>query len=180
MKPYQTIRTIANGFLVVGSLGIISLLLFLSFDGYWEAVFEDQFMISSELMASAVLVTLAVALLIRLQSYKKLSIINVKSFSFIAFIALFLVALSSPNLAQLLTNFLVLALGIFTIRDGAVNQRLGILNYGLLIVTALIFCRFFDTDLSFVVRGILFVAVGAGFFVANYWMSKKKNQTAKP
>ena len=182
MKPYQHIRIIANGFLVIGSSGIIALLLFLSFDGYWEAVFDqsDRWMMSSEMMAGAVLLVIAIALLIRLQSYKKWSLINVKSFSFIAFVILLFIGVSSPNLAQLLTNFLILALGVFTIRDGAVNQRLGILNYGLLIVTALIVCRFFDTDLSFVVRGLLFVAVGIGFFVANYWMSKKKNQTAKP
>ncbi|MEM6542707.1 MAG: DUF2157 domain-containing protein, partial [Bacteroidota bacterium] len=57
---------------------------------------------------------------------------------------------------------------------GAKQDHLGILNYGLLILTALVVCRFFDTDLSFVVRGIMFVSVGAGFFVANYLMLKKR------
>jgi hypothetical protein len=182
LKPYQNIRVIANAFLVIGSLGTISLLLFLSFDGFWEEItrHSQDWWMSSELMLSAGLAAAAVMLILRLQSYKKLSVINAKSFAFIAFAVLLIVGTYSHNLAQVLTNFLILALGIFTIRDGAVNQRLGILNYGLLIVTALIICRFFDTDLSFIMRGLLFVAVGAGFFVANYWMSKNKKQTEKP
>jgi hypothetical protein len=74
----------------------------------------------------------------------------------------------------ILTNFFVLAIGILTIREGAKQNHLGILNYGLLIITALVICRFFDTDLSFILRGILFMLVGAGFFAANYWMMKKR------
>jgi hypothetical protein len=35
-------------------------------------------------------------------------------------------------------------------------------------------CRFFDTDLSFIIRGLLFVTVGIGFFATNYWMIKKR------
>jgi uncharacterized membrane protein len=170
LKPFQNIRLIANAYLVVGSLGIVSLLLFLSFDWYWEDAFRhaEDWLMSSEMMLSGVLSAIAVALIVLVKSYKHVGLINAKSFAFIAFIFLLMIGLSSPNLAQFLTNFLILALGVFTIRDGAINHRLGILNYGLLIVTALIICRFFDTDLSFVMRGILFVVVGAGFFVANY------------
>jgi len=32
----------------------------------------------------------------------------------------------------------------------------------------------FDTNLSFVTRGLLFVAAGLGFFVLNYRMLKKR------
>ena len=35
-------------------------------------------------------------------------------------------------------------------------------------------CRFFDTNMSFVIRGLLFVAVGVGFFITNYVMLKKQ------
>ena len=47
-----------------------------------------------------------------------------------------------------------------------------------IILTALIVCRFFDTDFSFVVRGLLFIAVGAGFFVANIYMIRKRKPNA--
>jgi hypothetical protein len=68
-------------------------------------------------------------------------------------------------------------MGILTIREGAKLNHFGILNYGLLIITALVICRFFDTNISFVFRGLLFVGVGTGFFLANYSMMKKKKNT---
>ena len=92
---------------------------------------------------------------------------------FILFIGIFLVGLTSP-FVTLWINLLVLAIGIMTIREGARENHFGILNYGLLIVTALIVCRFFDTDINFVLKGLLFVGVGCGFFLANYWMSNKR------
>jgi hypothetical protein len=53
-------------------------------------------------------------------------------------------------------------------------NHLGILNYGLVIISILVACRFFDTDMSFVLRGLIFVSLGLGFFAVNYWMIKKR------
>jgi hypothetical protein len=75
-----------------------------------------------------------------------------------------------------LINILILALGVFTVEMGARKNLFSVLNYGLLIITGLISCRFFDTDISFVLRGLLFVAIGAGFFGANYFMYKKASR----
>jgi len=89
------------------------------------------------------------------------------------FIIIFLIGIKSP-MAIVFINLLVLMIGVMTIREGARQYNLGVLNYGLMIVTALVICRFFDTDLGFVLKGILFVGVGIGFFFANYLMIKKK------
>jgi hypothetical protein len=40
----------------------------------------------------------------------------------------------------------------------------------------LVVCKFFDEDLSFITRGILFISVGIGFFVANYLVIKKRKK----
>jgi hypothetical protein len=77
---------------------------------------------------------------------------------------------------MVLMNLLVLAAAIFTMQRGNALHHLGILNYGLLIIAALVVCRFFDTDISFVIRGLLFVGVGAGFFFANSQFIKKRKQ----
>jgi hypothetical protein len=76
----------------------------------------------------------------------------------------------------ILINVIVLAIGILIILAGAKKDHLGILNFGLLVITALIICRFFDTNLSFILRGLLFICVGAGFFAANYWMLQKRKK----
>ena len=70
---------------------------------------------------------------------------------------------------------MLLALGVVKIKEGADNDHLGTLNYGLLILTILVLCRFFDTELSFVLRGLMFLIVGVGFFAANYkFLAKRK------
>ncbi|MEO8474858.1 MAG: hypothetical protein ABI477_21835, partial [Chryseolinea sp.] len=122
-----------------------------------------------------IVVSLAAAalLLITLRT-SKLSEVNNKSSAFIFFIILFIVGISMPALAQVLTNFVILLFAVTTILSGARKNHLGILNYGLLIITALIICRFFDTDFSFVIRGLLFIAVGAGFFAANFYLIRKR------
>jgi uncharacterized membrane protein len=174
-------RLIANGFLVGGSLGLISLLLFLSFEWFWQDVFDvrvdhvDLLHAYPYWVAFAIAIVLLVVLGVR-QSFISL---NVKSYAFIIVLILLLVSLQSPVLARVLDNILLFAFGVFTIRDGAQQNKLSLLNYGLLILTGLIICRFFDLDMSFVARGLLFVLVGAGFFAANIWMVKKRKQEQK-
>ena len=172
----QKIRN--NGYLVLGSLGTVALLLGLSFDWFWEELRTEDFlaqpwMISPEYISSIIITLLAFALLVY-QKYNQspLSIKPVETV-FILFIGIFFIGLSS-SFVTLWINLLILAIGIMTIREGAKENHFGILNYGLLIVSALIICRFFDTDLNFVLKGILFVAVGFGFFFANYWMANKR------
>ena len=179
---HQKIRN--NGYMVLGSLGTVAVLLGLSFDFFWtdlrnNAFWSNDMITSPEFIASAVLSLATLALLV----YQKL---NQKPFElrpvesvFILFIVIFLIGLKSP-MAVVFTNLLVLMIGIMTIREGARQYNLGILNYGLLIVTALVICRFFDTDIPFVFKGILFVCVGVGFFFANYWMLKKKKTEPVP
>ena len=176
----QKIRN--NGYLVLGSLGTVVILLILSFNFFWKDLVDETFsdtdvFSSPEFLVSSFLTLAALALLIYQKiKYKSWEIKPVENI-FILFIIVFLIGLSSP-FAQVLINLLVLGVGILTIREGAKLNHLGILNYGLLIVTALVICRFFDSDISFVLKGILFVAVGLGFFFANYWMMKKKRETS--
>lgn len=167
-----------NGYLVTGSLGMISIFLMLSFSWFWEDWASNEHtieLITSHEILAIVILTLAAAGLLLLQIRDKpLKEWNPISFSFIVFLIVFLIGMSAPTLAQVLTNLVVFTFAILTIRRGAISNHLGILNYGLLIITALVICRFFDTDMSFVLRGILFVVVGTGFFLTNYWMIKRR------
>jgi uncharacterized membrane protein len=179
MPAFDTGRVISNAFLVIGSLGVIVSLLILSFDFYWDELDDsstEHFTEGIEFVVGAVTTLIAGALLVLGLRSKSISEINSKSFAFIVFIVLFFIGLRTPTIAQLLTNLVILLLAIHTIRNGAQRNHLGILNYGLLIITALILCRFFDTDFSFVVRGLLFISVGVGFFAVNYYMIKKRKK----
>ncbi|WP_421804665.1 DUF2157 domain-containing protein [Flagellimonas sp.] len=169
-----------NGYTILGSLGTIILLLFLSFNEFWEHLFKKELQLT-EIFASQefvliVLLTLAASVLLY-RTIQQKGIRNLSLFSvvFLVFIPIFFIGTAS-TIAVVLVNVLIFLLGVFTIREGSRKNHLGLLNYGLLIITALIICRFFDTDLSFVARGLLFVGVGAGFFFANYWMIQKRKE----
>lgn len=166
-----------NGYLVLGSLGTVVMLLGLSFDFFWielrESFLSENMWQSTEMLIAGLITLAALGMLAYIKKDQKPPEIKPADLVFILFIILFFVGMQSV-LAPVLINVIILIMGVMTIREGARLYHFGILNYGLLIVTALVICRFFDTDLSFVIRGLLFVAVGAGFFLANYQMMKKK------
>jgi uncharacterized membrane protein len=168
-----------NGFLILGSLGSIILLLMLSFDFFWEELYRQRqdfwsWTSTPEFWVVTALTLLALAFLYlyaRRNGTHKISLMEVL---FLVFLLLFGIGFYAPDQSLLLVNILLLVLGILYIRKGTQQDHLGILNYGLLIITALILCRFFDTKWSFILRGVLFVMVGIGFFIANYQMIQKR------
>lgn len=166
-----------NGYLIVGALGTISLLLALSFEEFWKKLLQKTFESSALFQSPEFLVTciLSCIAFILLYNSKRLQTRSVKPLDlvFLAFVIIFLIGMKSMA-SMVLINIMVLLIGMTTIREGVRANHLGILNYGLLIITALTVCRFFDTDLSFVVRGVLFIAVGVGIFILNTWMLKKR------
>lgn len=172
-------RLLSNAYLILGSLGIVTLLLMLSFDWYWTELERKEvmdWMFSIEAIVCAVLIVLAAMLFIRLLKATRQSELLSKSYVIPGFILLFFIGTIEPYGAQIFTNVFILVLAVYTIREGAKADHLGRMNYGLMILTLLIICRFFDTDLSFVIRGLLFVLVGLGFFGMNYRMVKKRKE----
>ncbi len=180
LSYFRDLKPVNNGYRILGSVGSISLLLFLSFDWFWKSLRKEGFLFSDVILTpefiSALLITLLAGVLFY-RRIKRLQLIDMNPVEviFILFIGSFILGVFTPYVVVLI-NILVLAIGVITIRNGAKLNHLGVLNYGLLIITALVICRFFDTDLSFVVRGGLFVLVGAGFFALNLQMLKKRKR----
>lgn len=167
-------RLIANAWLIGGSAGTIILLLFMTFEWPDLTGKSAEWWISTPLFTWIFLFVIASVLLYIVGN--KIGFRNVlsKSYTFLILLILFVIGLSEPLISRGLTNILILALGVYTIREGALADKLWKMNYGLLILSILIACRFFDTDMSFVVRGLLFVGIGVGFFGMNYYMVRKR------
>lgn len=171
-------KTRNNSFLVLGSLGSMFLLLAMSFEGFWEHIrkltFEWSELWHTGEFVSATVTTLLAGILLGYHIKKK-GIMKLRPLStlFIVFLITFIIG-SYSIIAVILVNLWVFGFGLLTVRQGAEQDHLGILNYGLLIIMALVICRFFDSDLSFVLRGLMFVTVGVGFFIANFWMLKRR------
>ena len=165
-----------NGYLIIGSLGTVILLLIMSFKDVWKELSFEVLIGAQEFYMVLALFVMAISVMMVSITTRKNERSNLFKYVFIAFTVLFFIGTTSPGIATIGVNVLVFVLGIIAIKKGAEGQHFGILNYGLLIITALIICRFFDTDLSFVVRGLLFVVIGVGFFLTNYIMLKQKNK----
>jgi len=173
--PYfQNQKLRRNGFLIIGSLGTIIALLFATFKWFWSEIIDSLAADNQTLIITIVLAIVAVGVLGYSHSKKWVKEFNLFRYIFLIFSILFFIGMTNILVPTIIVNLLILALGLIAIKIGADRFHFGILNYGLIIVTALVICRFFDTNMTFVIRGLLFVIVGVGFFLTNYIMLKKQ------
>ncbi len=176
--PIKPKKLSQNGYKVVGILGAAIYLVILSFDSFWQDLRTlDVSLFKTielpELLAAGLPTLLAAALLYVKRLPKSLFAINPFEWFFLFFIPIFGIGFYS-GFSVVLINLLALAFALLVIRKGARKQNLGQLNFGLLIIIALLIGKFLDIDLSFLTRGILFILVGIGFFLTNFWMLKKQ------
>ncbi|NND33677.1 MAG: DUF2157 domain-containing protein [Saprospiraceae bacterium] len=168
-----------NGYLALGSIGIIVLFLTLSFRQLWKEIGEvDLNIYSIEFLVALVILSGSVFLIIKLyRSEFSVLVQDPLSLAFAMFSAVFIFSRPAPTVAVVLINVLLFLIGLSMIKKAMSTLNLGLLNYALLILTALIVCRFFDTNISFIVRGLLFVLIGIGFFIANYRLIREANDS---
>jgi uncharacterized membrane protein len=174
MPPFDSLKLPANPYLIIGSIGIF-LCLILSSGFRRESDFIGD---PINGWPASLLGIIAVYLLSRLLMRRNLNAIRIEGFAFLLMFAIFPIGAVSAVSGKILLNLLLFAVGSLIIRRGALMNHLGILNYGLLILTLQIIARFFDTEISFIIRGLLFILIGAGFFTANYLMIRKPKTSA--
>lgn len=167
----------SNGFIFLSVAGTLVILFCASFRWFWDDFFYSGYIDKSPFQLRSWWLGAgfsAAALVLTLIRFLRSGFNNPSPFFYIwlIFLLIFVPAAFSP-FAPLLVNILILFLGLYFIRDGNRKNHLGLLNFGLLIIALLVALRFFDTELSFVVRGLMFIAVGVGFFLANYYLLKK-------
>ncbi|GAA4272784.1 DUF2157 domain-containing protein [Aquimarina gracilis] len=179
LSIFEKLRTLKNGYLIIGSMGTAVSLMIFTFRWIWDEHSDILDYNAQGLYTALFLLVAAITALGYIFGKNGIKGINLFQVAFMIFWFVFFSFSSLEVVAVILMNMLVFALGISAIKIGADKFNFGILNYGLLIISILIVCRFFDTGMSFVLRGILFVLVGAGFFVTNYVMLKKQQKIKK-
>lgn len=92
--------------------------------------------------------------------------------------ALDALAPQQPALVSVLGHAYALVLAAALIRTGLHQGRLGLANEGAGLIAAVILLRFFNDDLSYIVRGAGFIVTGAGFFAANVWLRRRLRGTS--
>lgn len=173
--PYFTERKLRrNGYLCLGITGMAVVLLITSFRDVWKGLQGDKLALVYFITLWGMLFAGAVYLMVNKK--QKLFKDGFQAVTII-FPLIYLMGMFNGAIAAIACNLLVLAMGILCIKEGIDKLDFKVLNFGLVVISALIICRFFDTEISFAVRGLLFVAVGVGFFLANYLLIRKKRNS---
>ena len=163
----------------IGVIGAAALALLLTFDGPWR--YLDPTMPHAAHLAAQPLSWLAVCMWPALAALLWLESIwrrDLPAMVVGAFPGLVAVAMALPperaGFVQALFNSYVFATGVALLVMGVRRHQLGTVNGGMLILSALVLCRFFDSELGFVLRGVVFIALGAGFLIANFLLLRRK------
>lgn len=160
----------------IGLIGMNSILVILSFYRIWDNQGNLIFRFGPEIYLIAIL--LIFSLLHYYRNDQKRQLLSAYLYIKIPFILIFM-SIYFSDLGYYLMNLMTLVISIYTILQGIKKQSLSITNIGLLTLGALILSRFFDSEFSFIVRGVVFVIVGTAFLLTNYFMLKKgKNYAA--
>lgn len=172
---FEEQRFIRNGYQIIGVLGTSILAIILSSKWFWLEFYRSDHSNFSDLILLLVLQIGSLAFLwLYFQKQKDFRQITVFQIVFLVFDLIFLLGMTNSIIGMILTNIVVLSLGVLLIKNGSQQSDFTVLNFGLLLIAVLIICRFFDTNISFVIRGLLFIAVGVGFFYANYLLLKRQ------
>jgi predicted membrane protein DUF2157 len=170
-------------FVAIGWIGILSMAVFLSFQDQWrnrqwQSAVDFVPRHYPDLLAFGIqVVWIAAALLfVGYGLWKKReSNLAPAALTPIVLIAWLIAKQTGDGLVpSLLTNFFMLALGVYTLLRGIRSDRVVEANLGMVVIAVLATTRFFDTDLEFVVRGIAFILIGLGFLVTNLIVFKRK------
>ncbi|MBN2326347.1 MAG: DUF2157 domain-containing protein [Candidatus Omnitrophica bacterium] len=167
----------------VGLGGIYVLSLLLSYDWPWKEIGWRYFRSGSlhhgtaailDIILAVVLFSLVICYLGDSARKKQFSNLYIGLAPVVAVIAYLIAGFKDTTVySVLLFNVYLFVLAVGTIKMGIQNNRLGIVNLGMLVMSALIFARFFDSSISFAARGLIFIMIGAGFLTANIVLTSR-------
>ncbi len=164
-------------FFTVGALGIVTLSLLLTFEFAWDDIGWSYYRHAARFHKTAAVADYVLTLGLFGAAMARLALAaQTRRVPDMLFGGMPAVAVScyiaaalgrDAGLCVLLFNLYVFGLALTTIVDGIRHARAGTMNAGMGILSLLIIVRFFDSDMSFLVRGLVFIAVGIGFLGAN-------------
>ena len=163
----------------IGGAGVLVVALWASFRGSWEAIGRRPgllfFTINHEVLLTLVLLIGSFGLLIICLVRFKGSGVLLGAMPLVALIGTFAARSGGAiGINIVLFTAYVFILGLANLLAGIKERSVGLINLGMVILCLLIVIRFFDSDLSFTVRGVAFIAVGIGFLLTNVLLLRKK------
>lgn len=178
-KPFHT----------VGSAGIAVLALLFTFEFPWNHIGWHYYRYASNYYTWAALpdyiltvglVIAAVFLFVRSIGSGEKHKLYFGVFPILAVVSFCIATLWHTDiLPMILFNIYMFVLGLGTIIYGIKTTRLSLVNSGMVVFSALIISRFFDSNMGFIARGIVFIVLGIGFLAANLIVGGRMKNAAE-
>lgn len=175
-KPESPIWS--KAWLLLGGLGIMGFFYVFSFHQVWASLAEVGSDQNPDILTSIIAWTFASVVLL-VCVWKSISQRNNPQSLWLLSLPVFVLAYllrDSEYISAILINAFVLVLGIRLLEKAVQNNQLGEMNFALLIILVLAACRFFDDQIPFYLRGLLFLIVGIGFVTANILLIRKRSK----
>lgn len=176
-------------FRTTGALGAAVLAFLLSFDWPWREVSWHGARLGAgywawaaapECVASIVLPAVAFMLALRAPRRQgRAAEVCVGLLPVLAVAGYALASWFDDAAAAWLFNAYVLALGGTLLGSGLLRLRLLFVNLGMLLLAGLFTARFFDVDMPFAARGVVFIVIGAGFLGVNGALVRRRKTAVK-
>lgn len=166
---------------LIGAIGLFILAFQFTFRYVWQYIDNHSYRIGREISdISAIpdhIITLAIIAIALLLFYdnvkrKNLTISLFGAVPLLAIAAYFFKG-RSVILPLLIFNAYLFVLSTIRIMLGIRNNSLAMINTGMLMLAILIIARFFDSDISFIIKGLVFIIVGIGFLVTNALLARR-------
>ena len=73
----------------------------------------------------------------------------------------------------MLVNAYILLIGFNAFSTGNENKNIAQMTYGFILISLLLWMRYFDTDWNFIMKGLMFIGIGGVFFLINLTQKSK-------
>ena len=166
---------------LIGAIGLFILAFQFTFRYIWQHLDDYSYGMNRNISGINALpdyiITLAIIAAAVLLFYdqvkrKNITISLLGAVPLLAIIA-YLVRGQSAILPLMIFNVYLFVLSLSRIIAGFRSNNFAVINTGMLMLAILIIARFFDSDVSFIIKGLVFIIVGAGFLVTNAILARR-------
>lgn len=166
---------------VIGAIGLFILAFQFTFRYIWQHLDEYSYGMNRNISGinalpdySITLAIIAAALLLFYDQVKRknITISLLGAVPLLAIIA-YLVRGHSAVLPLMIFNVYLFVLSLSRIIAGFRSNNFAVINTGMLMLAILIIARFFDSDISFIIKGLVFIIIGIGFLVTNAILARR-------
>lgn len=167
---------------IIGAIGLFVLAFQFTFRYVWRYLHEYTYGISRKIsdisaladhIISLAIVTTAILLFYDNVKRKNLTISLFGALPLLAIMGYFFRG-QAIVLPLLIFNAYLLVLSISRIMSGIRNNSLAAINTGMLMLAILIIARFFDSDINFIIKGLVFIITGIGFLFTNVLLIRQR------